>query len=66
MHRVLFRIGALSAALVVGGTAFAAAGATDAAIPTVAATEAANPEDCRIINGVWYCWPWPDFAGDKS
>lgn len=57
MYRVLFRIGVLSAAVIIGGTAATAANSTDTTVRTLAAEQmTTDPGICLFIDGVWYCF----------
>lgn len=57
MYRVLFRISVLSAAVIIGGTALAAANSTDTAVRTLAAKQmTTDPTICVYIDGVWHCF----------
>lgn len=55
MHRVLLRLGVLSAAVIMGGTVMVVTSTTDAVFPALA-PEMADDPICLYIDGVWHCF----------
>lgn len=64
MYWVLFRVGVLTTAIVAGGTALAAANATNAPIHTPAAAQVGDEDICLYLGGVWHCFE--DLESDQS
>lgn len=57
MYRVLFRIGVLSAAVIIGGTAAAAVGGSNGVMQALATSQGATDSSiCILINDFWYCF----------